>query len=59
MRDINPPFQKIPKASKTTGLSKFMLRRMAKDGTAPAIMSGGVYYINVPALLRKLGVVEE
>lgn len=50
------PFQKIPEASRTTGLSQFFLRRGCKDGSIPCIKSGTVYMINVPALLRKLGV---
>ena len=58
MKEIETPFMKIKEASRVTGLSQFMLRRMAKDGTAPVIMSGGVYYINVPALLKQLGVTE-
>ncbi|WP_312281854.1 hypothetical protein [Oscillibacter sp.] len=49
------PFQKIGEACKTTGLSQYFLRRGCKEGTVPHINSGGVYYINVPALLRKLG----
>lgn len=49
------PFQKIPDASKTTGLSQYFLRNGCKDGTCPHVMSGGTYYINIPALLRKLG----
>lgn len=58
MREINPPFQKIREACKTTGLSQFYLRKGCKDGSIPCVMSGGTYYINVPALLRKLGVDE-
>ncbi len=49
------PFQKIPEASKTTGLSQYYLRNGCKAATVPHVKSGGVYYINVPALLRKLG----
>lgn len=52
------PFQKIGEACKTTGLSQYFLRRGCKEGTVPHINSGGVYYINVPALLRKLGAEE-
>lgn len=55
MKEINPPFQKIQEACKTTGLSKFFLRNGCKDGSVPCVKSGSVYYINVPALLRKLG----
>lgn len=50
------PFQKITDAVKTTGLSAYFLRRGCKDGTVPCVQSGGVYYINVPALLQQLGV---
>lgn len=50
------PFQKISEAVKSTGLSAYFLRRGCKDGTVPCVMSGGVYYVNVPALLQQLGV---
>lgn len=49
------PFQKIPDACRTTGLSQWYLRKACKEGTIPHIMSGTTYYINVPALLRSLG----
>ena len=55
MFKVNPPFQKIPQASKTTGLSQYFLRNGCKDGTIPHIRSGAVYLINIPALLKKLG----
>lgn len=55
MKEVGPPFQKIQEACKTTGLSKFFLRNGCKDGSVPCVKSGSVYYINVPALLRKLG----
>lgn len=48
------PFQKIPEACKTTGLSQYFLRKGCKDGSIPHIRSGPTYYIDVPALLRKL-----
>ena len=48
------PFQKIPEASRVTGLSQFFLRRGCKDGTVPHVMSGTTYMVNVPALLRQL-----
>ena len=38
----------------TTGLSRYFLRNGCKDGSIPHIKSGGVYYINIPALLKKL-----
>ncbi len=49
------PFQKIAEACKTTGLSQYFLRQGCKDGTIPHVKSGGVYYINVPALMKALG----
>lgn len=52
----NTPFLKIKDAVNATGLSAYFLRRGCKDGTIPCIKSGEVYYINVPALLRQLGV---
>ena len=58
MKFEGKPFQKIPEACKTTGLSMFYLRNGCKNGTIPHIVSGerggGTYYINVPALLRQL-----
>lgn len=48
------PFQKIPEAARTTGLSTYFLRRGVRDGTVPHVKSGTVYLVNVPALLRKL-----
>lgn len=48
------PFLKISEASQVTGLSQFFLRRGCRDGSVPHVMSGTVYMINVPALLRKL-----
>ena len=59
MKEITPPFQGIAQACKTTGLSMYFLRKGCKDGTVPHIKSGSTYMINVPALLRKLGVFEE
>ena len=49
------PFQKIPEACKTTGLSRYYLRKGCKDGTIPHTKSGQTYYINVPELLKQLG----
>ena len=49
------PFQKIPEACRSTGLSMYYLRQGCKDGTVPHIKSGTTYMINVPALLRQLG----
>ena len=49
------PFQKIPDACRTTGLSQFFLRNGIKNGTVPHVRSGQTYYVNIPALLRQLG----
>ncbi len=46
------PFQKIAEACKTTGLSQYYLRQGCRNGTIPHIKSGGVYYINVVALME-------
>lgn len=56
MQTINQttPFLKIAEASKVTGLSQFYLRRGCRDGSVPHVMSGAVYMVNLPALLRKL-----
>lgn len=48
------PFQKIPEAARTTGLSTYFLRRGVRDGSVPHVKSGTVYLVNIPALLRKL-----
>lgn len=50
---------KITEACKTTGLSQYFLRQGCKDGTIPHIKSGGVYYINVQALVEQLGKKEQ
>ena len=50
-----PPFQKIIQAAESTGLSQFYLRSGCRDGTVPHIKSGTTYFINIPALLEKLG----
>lgn len=47
-------FRKIREASRETGLAQSFLRAGCKSGTVPHIKSGTVYYINVPALLKKL-----
>lgn len=53
------PFQKIPKASSTTGLSQYYLRKGCKNGTVPHIKSGADCLVNIPALLRQLGAESE
>lgn len=50
------PFQKIADAATITGLSQYYLRQGCRDGSVPHIKSGSVYFVNIPALLRKLGV---
>ena len=50
------PFQKISDAATITGLSQYFLRQGCRDGSVPHVKSGSVYFVNVPALLRKLGV---
>ncbi len=54
MMDQMKPYQKIMDACKTTGLSAYFLRRGCREGTVPHIKSGTVYFVNVPALLKKL-----
>lgn len=56
MPEIKTPYQRIPEACKTTGLSQYFLRKGCRDGTIPHVKSGPVYYIDVPALLERLGV---
>lgn len=56
MKEIFPPFQKIQEACKTTGLSQYYLRRGCRDGSVPCVKSGTVYLVNVPKLLKQLGV---
>lgn len=53
------PFQTIKEACGTTGLSQFYLRAGCKDGSVPCVKSGCKYLVNVPALLKKLGVPDE
>lgn len=49
------PFQKIPDACRTTGLSQYFLRKGCCDGSIPCVRSGPTYYVNVPELLKQLG----
>ena len=53
---MTTPFMKISDACKATGLSKFYLRKGCKENTIPHIKSGDTYSINIPALLKQLGV---
>lgn len=52
------PFLKIKAAAKATGLSTYYLRKGCNDGSIPCIRSGQTIYVNVPALLKKLGASE-
>lgn len=52
--DPTKPFQKIPDASKTTGISQFALRRMIREGTAPYIRNGKTYLLNMRLLMQRL-----
>ena len=49
-----PPFQKIPLAARSTGLSQFYLRQGIKAGTVPYVKSGNAFLVNVPKLLESL-----
>lgn len=55
---IDTPFMKIKDACTKTGLSQHYLRKGCIDGTIPHIRSGKTYYINIPALLKKLNAEE-
>ena len=37
---VSAPFQKIPEACRSTGLSQYFLRKGCKDGSVPHIRSG-------------------
>lgn len=50
------PFMNIPDAARATGLSQYYLRKELANGTIPHIKSGRCIRINVPALLKQLGV---
>ena len=47
------PFQKIPEACRTTGLSQYYLRKGCKDGSIPCVRSGGVYYLSLIHILPR------
>lgn len=49
------PYLKIKDAVAATGLSAYFLRNGCRDGSVPCIRSGKTYYIDVAALLQKLG----
>lgn len=54
------PFMKVKDACAATGLSCYYLRRGIRDGSVPHVTVGNppncTYYVNVPALLDRLGV---
>lgn len=52
---VNPPFQKIEDAVRTTGLSSFFLRKGCRDGSIPYVRSGRTIYVNVLAFLQQHG----
>lgn len=53
------PFQKIPEACKTTGLSQHFLRKGCRDGSIPCVRSGTTFYVNVPLLIEKLNAIQQ
>ena len=57
--NLEAPFQTIPNATRITGLSQAYLRSGCKNGTVPHVRSGSTFLVNVPALLRSLGVPED
>ena len=55
------PFQTIPEAARSTGLSQYFIRNGCRAGTVPHIVvhgpkgkSPGKYMVNVPLLLEQL-----
>lgn len=50
------PFMNVRDTARRTGLSEYYLRKELAKGTIPHIMSGRCILINVPALLKRLGV---
>lgn len=59
VQNDSAPFQSIADAARITGLSRYYLRTGCKSGDIPHILSGKKYLINVPALLKKLGVTDK
>lgn len=51
---VNPPFQKIEDAVRTTGLSSFFLRKGCRDGSIPYVRSGRTIYVNVLAFCSSM-----
>ena len=53
--DPSRQFQTIAKASRTTGLSQYFLRRGCWDNSIPHIRAGATkYLINVPLMMQRL-----
>lgn len=59
-RQVSPdaPFQSIETAARLTGLGRAYIRQGCIAGTIPHVRRGRCYLVNVPALLRQLGVTE-
>jgi len=57
-KSTETPFMSVDDACRVTGLSRYYLRNGCRAGTIPHIKSGRAIYINVPALLKTLGVPE-
>ena len=53
------PFMNVVNTSRLTGLPQCYLRKEIKAGNIPHIRSGKNILINVPALLRKYGAIED
>lgn len=50
------PFMNVKDAARATGLSEYYLRKELANGSIPHIRSGRCIMINVPSLLKQLGV---
>ncbi len=55
-KNLDAPFLKIDDAAYVTGLSRNALRTGCKDGSVPHTKVGNTYFVNIPALLKQLGV---
>ena len=49
-----PVYMTIPETAKYTGFAECFIRKSVKEGTAPAIMIGKKYMVNVPLWLKQL-----
>ena len=54
MKIVLQPFQTIPAAAQTIGLSEHELQNGCKDGTIPHVWSQGKCFVDIPALWDKL-----